>query len=88
MKKKIFGTVILIFLGFLWSLTHTWGQYLIDMQYSTNIAPDQFNDDTMAYQLLKNQHHFNGLVDTVYYVGLVLIIVWIVWIWVKYLFKK
>ena len=85
--KNAINTVVAVIIGFLWSLAHTWGQYLVDMQYSTGVAPDQFSDDSMSYQLLKNQHHFKGLIDTVYYVGLILIIAWIVWAWIKNLSK-
>lgn len=82
MKKKIFKSIGLIFLFILWSLLRKLGQYLLDMKYS-HIGGDQFNDNTMAYQLMKAQHHFNGLIHVIYLVGIGLLITWVIMIWVK-----
>ncbi|MFZ4648688.1 MAG: hypothetical protein ACOYMB_03595 [Patescibacteria group bacterium] len=88
MKKETTKTIIIAVFIIIWHFIRVWVQYLVDMQYSTSVAPDQLNDDTLAYQAIRMHHTVNSTIGIVYSIGLVLLIIWLIRIWWKYLKKK
>ncbi|MCX6795584.1 MAG: hypothetical protein NT165_02580 [Candidatus Falkowbacteria bacterium] len=88
MKKPIIKTVLIVVLFIVWHLLRTWAQYLVDMQYSTSVAPNQVSDDTMSYQLMKSYPSIVSGINWAYAVGFILLLVWLTSVWWKYIKKK
>jgi hypothetical protein len=82
MKKQILKSLLWVFIGIVWAGLDKLAMYLVEMQYSTRVAPNQVDDDA-AYTTLKNHNAFMNITDYVYFAGFVVIIYFIAAIWMK-----
>jgi hypothetical protein len=82
MKKEVFITMLWVFIGIVWFGVHQLTSYLVEMQYATNVAPKQVEDDA-AYTAIKSHHTVIELIDYVYFAGFLVIVFFIAMIWTK-----
>lgn len=87
MKKQIIKTVVAIISIFLLSGVYRWGTYILSTSYAS-LAASQADGDSTYYQAAKFADSLKGLIDLVYFIALVLLIIWLISGWVKYVIAK
>jgi hypothetical protein len=82
MKKELLKTLLWVFTGLGWAGLNKLAVYLVEMQYSAKVAPNQVDDDS-AYTVLKTHNSLMNVIDYIYFAGFVVIIFFIATIWMK-----
>lgn len=61
---------------------HSVAVYLVEMKYSSKVAPSQVDDDN-AYAVLRTHHVLMNSIDYVYFIGFFIIAGLIIMTWLK-----
>lgn len=72
MKNKGIKTLLWLLIAALWTGAQRLSSYIIEMQYTSKVAPNQVDDDN-AYVVLKTHGTASSVIDYVYLIGLALI---------------